>query len=148
MDTPIAGRRSLSLIAVPARYPDARAPELRERHASCSRDEIPVSVISIADDPLGPRIEMRVFAECSGMLARSQRLIFVNAKEAVSGDAPLRRHRPVECDAPSWRGNFYCPGVPVREDRRPTASPTEMRGTLFTYRSACHLPWAEAVARS
>jgi Zn-dependent peptidase ImmA (M78 family) len=55
--------------------------------------EIPVPVESIAEDLLGLRIEERDLGECSGMLVPSERLILLNAAEAVSGDTPTRRHR-------------------------------------------------------
>ena len=56
-------------------------------------DEIPVPVESIAEDLLGLRIEEDDLGECSGMLIPTERLILVNASEAMSGDTPTRRHR-------------------------------------------------------
>ena len=80
--------------AAPTRYTDPRAHELRERYvATYGGDEIPVPVESIAEDLLGLRIEEDDLGECSGMLIPSERLIVVNASEAMSGDTPTRRHR-------------------------------------------------------
>lgn len=80
--------------SVPTRYTDPRAHELRERYlATFGGDEIPVAVESIAEDLLGLRIEQRDMGECSGMLIPADRLIVVNASEAMSGDTPTRRHR-------------------------------------------------------
>ena len=80
--------------AVQTRYTDPRAHELRAEYlATYPADEIPVPVESIAEDLLGLRIEERDLGECSGMLIPSERLILVNAAEAVSGDTPTRRHR-------------------------------------------------------
>ena len=50
-------------------------------------------VESIAEDLLGLRIEQADLGECSGMLIPAERLILVNASEAMSGDTPTRRHR-------------------------------------------------------
>ena len=80
--------------SAPTRYTDPRAHELRERYlATYGGDEIPVPVESIAEDLLGLRIEEDDLGECSGMLIPSERLIVVNASEAMSGDTPTRRHR-------------------------------------------------------
>jgi uncharacterized protein DUF955 len=82
------------LKAAPTRYSDPRAHELRAEYlATYPVAEIPVPVESIAEDLLGLRIEERDLGECSGMLIPSERLIVVNAAEAVSGDVPTRRHR-------------------------------------------------------
>jgi hypothetical protein len=78
----------------PTRYTDPRAHELRAEYlATYPAAEIPVPVESIAEDLLGLRIEERKLGECSGMLIPSERLIVVNAAEAMSGDTPTRRHR-------------------------------------------------------
>ena len=78
----------------PTRYTDPRAHELRAEYvATFDVDEIPVPVESIAEDFLGLRIEERDIGDCSGMLIPSERLIVVNAAEAMSGDTPTRRHR-------------------------------------------------------
>ena len=80
--------------AGPTRYTDPRAHELRAEYlAAYPAEEIPVPVESIAGDLLGLRIEERDLGECSGMLVPSERLIVVNAAEAMSGDTPTRRHR-------------------------------------------------------
>ena len=80
--------------SAPTRYTDPRAHELRERYlATYGGDEIPVPVESIAEDLLGLRIEEDDLGECSGMLIPAERLIVVNASEAMSGDTPTRRHR-------------------------------------------------------
>ena len=50
-------------------------------------------VESIAEDWLGLRIEEADLGDCSGMLIPSERLIRVNASEAMSGDTPTRRIR-------------------------------------------------------
>jgi hypothetical protein len=82
------------LPSAPTRYTDPRAHKLRERYlATFGGDEIPVPVESIAEDLLGLRIEEDDLGDCSGMLIPSERLILVNASEAISGDAPTRRHR-------------------------------------------------------
>jgi hypothetical protein len=82
------------LKATPTRYTDPRAQELLQEYlATYPADEIPVPVESIAEDLLGLRIEQRDLGECSGMLIPSERLIVVNAAEAMSGDIPTRRHR-------------------------------------------------------
>jgi hypothetical protein len=82
------------LTAVPTRYRDPRAHELRAEYlATYPVPEIPVPVESIAEDLLGLRIEERDLGECSGMLIPSERLILVNAAEATNGDVPIRRHR-------------------------------------------------------
>jgi hypothetical protein len=82
------------LTAVPTRYRDPRAHELRAEYlATYPVPEIPVPVESIAEDLLGLRIEERDLGECSGMLIPSKRLILVNAAEATNGDVPIRRHR-------------------------------------------------------
>lgn len=78
----------------PTRYTDPRAHELRERYlAAYGGDEIPVPVESIAEDLLGLRIEEADLGDCSGMLIPADRLIRVNASEAMSGDTPTRRIR-------------------------------------------------------
>ena len=82
------------LPSAPTSYTDPRAHELRERYlATYGGDEIPVPVESVAEDLLGLRIEEDDLGECSGMLIPSERLILVNAAEAMSGDTPTRRHR-------------------------------------------------------
>ena len=82
------------LTSVPTRYTEPRAHELRERYlATYGGNEIPVPVESIAEDLLGLRIEEDDLGECSGMLIPSERLILVNAAEAMSGETPTRRHR-------------------------------------------------------
>ena len=82
------------LPSAPTRYTEPRAHELRERYlATYGGDEIPVPVESIAEDLLGLRIEEDDLGECSGMLIPAERLIVVNASEAMSGDTPTRRHR-------------------------------------------------------
>ena len=78
----------------PTRYTDPRAHELRAEYvATFHVDEIPVAVESIAEDFLGLRIEERDLGDCSGVLIPSERLIVVNAAEAMSGETPTRRHR-------------------------------------------------------
>jgi len=52
-----------------------------------------VPVESIAEDWLGLRIEEADLGDCSGILIPSERLIRVNASEAMSGDTPTRRIR-------------------------------------------------------
>lgn len=80
--------------AILGRYAEPRAHELRERYlAVFGGAEIPVPVESIAEDLLGLRIEQGDLGECSGMLFPAERLIVVNAAEAMSGDTPTRRHR-------------------------------------------------------
>jgi hypothetical protein len=82
------------LPSAPTRYTDPRAHELRERYvATYGGDEIPVPVESIAEDLLGLRIEEDDLGECSGMLIPAERLIRVNASEAMSGDTPTQRQR-------------------------------------------------------
>ena len=82
------------LPSVPTRYTDPRAHELRERYvATFGGDEIPVPVASIAEDLLGLRIEEDDLGDCSGMLIPGERLIRVNAAEAMSGDTPTHRQR-------------------------------------------------------
>ena len=82
------------LVTVATRYTDPRAHELRDRYlATFGGDEIPVPVESIAEDLLGLRIEEADLGDCSGMLIPAERLILVNASEAMSGDTPTRRHR-------------------------------------------------------
>ena len=81
-------------MTVATRYTDPRAHELRDRYlATFGGEEIPVPVESIAEDLLGLRIEEADLGECSGMLIPAERLILVNASEAMSGDTPTRRHR-------------------------------------------------------
>ena len=78
----------------PTRYTDPRAHALRARYrATYLGEEIPVPVESIAEDLLGLRIEEADLGDCSGMLIPAERLIVVNASEAMSGDIPTRRHR-------------------------------------------------------
>jgi len=82
------------LPSVPTRYTEPRAHDLRDRYlATYGGDEIPVPVESIAEDLLGLRIEEDDLGECSGMLRPAERLIVVNASEAMSGDTPTRRIR-------------------------------------------------------
>ena len=82
------------MTAAPTRYSDPRAHELRAEYvATFDVDEIPVAVESIAEDYLGLRIEERDLGDCSGMLIPSERLIVVNAAEAMAGETPTRRHR-------------------------------------------------------
>ena len=81
-------------MTVATRYTDPRAHELRDRYlATYGGEEIPVPVESIAEDLLGLRIEEADLGDCSGMLIPAERLILVNASEAMSGDTPTRRHR-------------------------------------------------------
>jgi hypothetical protein len=76
------------------RYVDHRAHELRARYvATFGGAETPVPVESIAEDLLGLRIEESDLGDCSGMLMPGARLIVVNVAEAMSGEAPIRRHR-------------------------------------------------------
>jgi hypothetical protein len=76
------------------RSSEPRAHEVRDRYLSTyGGDELPVRVESIAEDLLGLRIEERDLGDCSGMLIPSERLILVNAAEAISGETPTRRHR-------------------------------------------------------
>jgi hypothetical protein len=82
------------LPSVPTRYTDPRAHDLRAEYlATFGGAEIPVPVESIAEDWLGLRIEEADLGDCSGMLIPSERLIRVNASEAMSGDTPTRRIR-------------------------------------------------------
>jgi hypothetical protein len=82
------------LPSVPTRYTEPRAHDLRDRYlATYGGDEIPVPVESIAEDLLGLRIEEDDLGECSGMLRPAERLIVVNASEAMSGDTPTHRIR-------------------------------------------------------
>ncbi len=80
--------------SAPTRYTDPRAHDLRAEYlATFGGAEIPVPVESIAEDWLGLRIEEADLGDCSGMLIPSERLIRVNASEAMSGDTPTRRIR-------------------------------------------------------
>ena len=80
--------------SAPTRYTDPRAHDLRAEYlATFGGAEIPVPVESIAEDLLGLRIEEADLGDCSGMLIPSERLIRVNASEAMSGDTPTRRIR-------------------------------------------------------
>ena len=82
------------MTAAATRYSDPRAHALRAEYlAAFSGEEVPVPVESIAEDLLGLRIEERDLGECSGMLIPSERLILVNASEAMSGDTPTQRQR-------------------------------------------------------
>ena len=82
------------MTSAPTRYTDPRAHDLRAAYlATYAADEIPVPVESIAEDLLGLRIEERDLGDCSGMLVPAERLIVVNAAEAMSGETPTRRHR-------------------------------------------------------
>jgi hypothetical protein len=82
------------LPSAPTRYTDPRAHDLRAEYlATFGGAEIPVPVESIAEDWLGLRIEEADHGDCSGMLIPSERLIRVNASEAMSGDTPTRRIR-------------------------------------------------------
>jgi hypothetical protein len=82
------------LPSAPTRYTDPRAHDLRAEYlATFGGAEIPVPVESIAEDWLGLRIEEADLGDCSGMLIPSERLIRVNASEAMSGDTPTRRIR-------------------------------------------------------
>ena len=84
----------IELPSAVTRYTDPRAHELRAEYlATFGGDEIPAPVESIAEDFLGLRIERCDHGECSGMLIPAERLILVNASEAMSGDIPTRRHR-------------------------------------------------------
>jgi Zn-dependent peptidase ImmA (M78 family) len=73
------------------RYADPRAHAVRRRYLSVfGGSEIPVPVEAIAEDLLGLRIEERhELGECSGLLLPAERLIVVNASEAL----PTRRVR-------------------------------------------------------
>ena len=80
--------------SAPTRYTDPRAHDLRAEYlATFGGAEIPVPVESIAEDWLGLRIEEADLGDCSGILIPSERLIRVNASEAMSGDTPTRRIR-------------------------------------------------------
>ena len=80
--------------SVPTRYTDPRAHDLRAEYlATFGGAEIPVPVESIAEDWLGLRIEEDDLGDCSGMLIPRERLIVVNAAEAMSGETPTRRIR-------------------------------------------------------
>jgi len=82
------------LPSAPTRYTDPRAHDLRAEYlATFGGAEIPVPVESIAEDLLGLRIEEADLGDCSGILIPSERLIRVNASEAMSGDTPTRRIR-------------------------------------------------------
>jgi hypothetical protein len=82
------------LPSAPTRYTDPRAHDLRAEYlATFGGAEIPVPVESIAEDWLGLRIEEADLGDCSGILIPSERLIRVNASEAMSGDTPTRRIR-------------------------------------------------------
>ena len=91
------------LPSVPTRYTEPRAHELRDRYlATYGGDQIPVPVESIAEDLLGLRIEEEDLGECSGMLIPVERLIRVNAAEAMSGVYPKefrQRFRKLEKNA-------------------------------------------------
>ena len=83
-----------TLPSAPTRYTDPRAHDLRDRYlATFGGDEIPVPVESIAEDLLGLRIDAADLGDCSGMLIPAERLILVNATEAMSGETATRRHR-------------------------------------------------------
>ena len=80
--------------SAPTRYTDPRAHDLRAEYlATFGGAEIPVPVESIAEDWLGLRIDEADLGDCSGILIPSERLIRVNASEAMSGDTPTRRIR-------------------------------------------------------
>ena len=116
------------LPSAPTSYTDPRAHELRERYlATYGGDEIPVPVESIAEDLLGLRIEEDDLGECSGMLIPSERLILVNASEAMSGDTPTRRHRFTIAHE---LGHWICHAQRTRPSpRRPTAARRTSRRT-------------------
>lgn len=66
----------------PSRYRDPRADALRARYAACfGGEEMPVPVVSLAEDLLGLYVEERTALECSGMLLAPERRIVVNADE-------------------------------------------------------------------
>ena len=114
------------LPSVPTRYTEPRAHDLRDRYlATYGGDEIPVPVESIAEDLLGLRIEADDLGECSGMLRPAERLIVVNASEAMSGDTPTRRIRFTIahelghwiCHAPSAESApTYCRSQDISQD--------------------------------
>ena len=77
------------------RYADPRA-YVRERYlAVFGGDELPVPVEAIANDTIyGLSAGIWTdddLGECSGMLFPAERLIVVNASEAMSGDTATRR---------------------------------------------------------
>ena len=115
------------LPSAPTRYTEPRAHELRERYlATYGGDEIPVPVESIAEDLLGLRIEEDDLGECSGMLIPAERLIRVNASEAMSGDTPTRRHRFTIAHE---LGHWICHANGCGSPRRPTAARRTSRRT-------------------
>ena len=115
------------LPSAPTRYTDPRAHELRDRYlATYGGDEIPVPVESIAEDLLGLRIEEDDLGECSGMLIPAERLIVVNASEAMSGDTPTRRHRFTIAHE---LGHWICHANGSGSPRRPTAARRTSRRT-------------------
>ena len=89
-------------------------------------DEIPVPVESIAEDLLGLRIEEADLGDCSGMLIPAERLILVNASEAMSGDIPTRRHRFTIAHE---LGHWICHAVTTVTRRRTTVARRTCRGT-------------------
>ena len=120
--------------SAPTRYTDPRAHELRERYlAAYGGGEIPVPVESIAEDLLGLRIEEDDLGECSGMLIPSERLILVNASEAMSGDTPTRRHRFTIAHE---LGHWICHAKGAADPRRPTAARRTSRRTPTVRSSA------------
>lgn len=85
-------------------YQEPRAHALRARYlAMFGGPEIPVAVESIAEDFLGLRIE-REYMDCSGMLLPAQRVIRINAAEAVAGSSrPASRARSATDHTTLWR---------------------------------------------
>ena len=113
--------------SAPTRYTDPRAHELRDRYlATYGGDEIPVPVESIAEDLLGLRIEEDDLGDCSGMLIPAERLILVNASEAMSGETPTRRHRFTIAHE---LGHWICHAKGAARRRRPTAARRTSRRT-------------------
>ena len=100
----------LHLPSAPTSYTDPRAHELRERYlATYGGDEIPVPVESVAEDLIGLRIEEDDLGQCSGMLIPRERLILVNASEAMSGDNPTRRHHfTIAHELGHWICHAHC----------------------------------------
>ena len=102
-------------------YDEPRAHALRERYLrTFGGEEIPVSVESIAEDLLGLRIEQsNDLGALSGMLIPEERLIVLNASEAMHDGAPIRRH----CYTIAHEvGHWVCHvlGAPVGTAPKPT----------------------------
>ena len=116
---------------VPGPVTDALAGDLLRRCGAASGGPaVPVSVESIAEDPLGLRLLEAAELGCSGPL--------VPAERRISGDGARPAHQPEEREANVLAAELLMPEPAVSNEFRPGDSVAEMAARFDVSQEALH----------